>query len=338
MNPMSLCLACLLALQTPTPPQARCDLTDNRCKAERDLQRARTAKNDEHRARHLFYAHRSYLLHFDQTGDTSVVCKARRAFDESVAIEGQPADQRAAFLAELEDLTSRERKAGVRCRKAPKRPSADPPRLAKKPAKKPTATTATGTTDETPAAPTSTAGETSTLATTDQPHAPVADPLLPVTRHRADNVSRPATTPRDVRPAGETRATPPENALPGVWRSPRPGRELLIAGGVALGVGLGLATAAGVMGGRMLDTWRESRALHDNVGSIGTEEQAATDAALLRDYRRHYAPMLATAVLGGSALVIGAVLVGVGAKRLGRVTSHAALFPTPGGLVLRARF
>ncbi|MCY0994809.1 hypothetical protein OV203_47220 [Nannocystis sp. ILAH1] len=116
------------------------------------------------------------------------------------------------------------------------------------------------------------------------------------------------------------------------------GRELLIAGGLTLGVGLGLATAAGVLGGRMLDIWREADALYEANGPIGPGAVADQSAALARDYHRLQAPMLATAVIGGSALVVGAVLTGVGAKRLSRATSRAALLPTPGGLVLRARF
>jgi hypothetical protein len=44
------------------------------------------------------------------------------------------------------------------------------------------------------------------------------------------------------------------------------------------------------------------------------------------------------AVVGGTTLVVGAVLVGVGARRFARVTSRAALLPMPGGLVFRARF
>ncbi|PCC69300.1 hypothetical protein SAMN02745121_08771 [Nannocystis exedens] len=116
------------------------------------------------------------------------------------------------------------------------------------------------------------------------------------------------------------------------------GRELLIAGGVTLGVGVGLATAAGVLGGRMLDIWREADALYEANGPVGPDTVADQSAALARDYHRLQAPMLATAVIGGSALVVGAVLTGVGAKRLSRATSRAALLPAPGGLVLRARF
>jgi hypothetical protein len=107
---------------------------------------------------------------------------------------------------------------------------------------------------------------------------------------------------------------------------------------VTLGVGLGLSAAAGVMGGRMLDTWRDADALYEENGPVGPGAVADQSAALARDYHRLQGPMLATAVIGGSALVVGAVLTSVGAKRLSRATSRAALLPAPGGLVLRARF
>ncbi|WP_434419242.1 hypothetical protein [Nannocystis pusilla] len=352
---MSLFLAHLLVLQPPTATPAsssRCDLFDKRCKAEQSLQRARTAKNDEHRARYYFYAYRDFLLLFDQTGETEAVCKARRAFDQSVAVKGQSSAQRASFMAEIEDLVSRERKAGVRCQNAPKRPAADPPRLAKKPAKEPatTATSPTSTASDEPTRSITTgsvdeppAGETAAQATTAQD----ADPLLPVTGRSP----APRETPRYARfVAGEgvgdslafsNAPTPGDVDGPPAreWRTtPRPGRELLIAGGVTLSVGLGLSAAAGVMGGRMLETWRESRALHEEAGPYGTVEQADRHAALERDYDRQRPLMVTTATIGVGTLVVGAVLTGVGAKRLARATSRAMLLPAPGGLVVRARF
>ena len=112
----------------------------------------------------------------------------------------------------------------------------------------------------------------------------------------------------------------------------------MIAGGVSLGVGLALTGVAGYLGGQLLGTWRDSRALHDAAGPLGTEDQAARDAALASDYQRLRAPTLAMALVGGSTLIVGAVLVSVGARRLARVASRAALLPMPGGLAFRARF
>lgn len=175
-----------------------------------------------------------------------------------------------------------------------------------------------------------------------------------------DRINREGVTCHEASPTATSPAAPAEPAgvlapvsvpaedplLPVVGRSPaRPtsphaprGRGLTIAGGVTLAAGLGLTGAAGYMGGSMLDAWRDSRALHDEAGPLGTPEQADKDAALARDYQRQRAPMLATAIVGMSALVVGAVLVGVGAKRLARAAARTALLPMPGGLVLRARF
>ncbi|MFY0535260.1 hypothetical protein [Nannocystis pusilla] len=236
----------------------------------------------------------------------------------------------------------------MRCQNVPKQPSADPPRLAKRSA---AATTAT-LPSETPkpdVTATSNAGETPapTTTTTIQPHAHESDPLLPVTGRspvaretpRDPDGGRSSPVPRDAgrdadRPAGET---PWRSPVP-LATPPRPGRELLIAGGVTLSVGVGLTAAAGVMGGRMLDIWRDANALCEENGPVGPGAVADQSDALARDYRRLQAPMIAVAVIGGSALVVGAVLTGIGAKRLSRATSRAALLPAPGGLVLHARF
>ena len=112
----------------------------------------------------------------------------------------------------------------------------------------------------------------------------------------------------------------------------------MIVGGVSLGVGLALTGVAGYLGGQLVGTWRDSQALHAAAGPLGTEDQAARDAALASDYQRLRAPTLAMALVGGSTLIVGAVLVSVGARRLARVASRAALLPMPGGLAFHTRF
>jgi len=81
--------------------------------------------------------------------------------------------------------------------------------------------------------------------------------------------------------------------------------------------------------------WRQGAA-GEPAGEL--RSQAARDAALASDYQRLRAPTLAMALVGGSTSIIGAVLVSVGARRLARVASRAALLPMPGGLAFRARF
>lgn len=65
---------------------ANCEKTDNRCKAELFVRRAKEAKNEEQRASYFNVAHRSYLALFDKTGDERHLCAARRMYDRSVAI------------------------------------------------------------------------------------------------------------------------------------------------------------------------------------------------------------------------------------------------------------
>lgn len=112
----------------------------------------------------------------------------------------------------------------------------------------------------------------------------------------------------------------------------------MIAGGATVGVGLALTSVAGYMGGRLLGTWREGRELREAAGRFATDEQVARDAALAHEYQRLRGPTLAMALVGGSTMILGAVLVGVGVKRFARGTSRTALMPMPGGLVFRARF
>jgi hypothetical protein len=67
--------------------------------------------------------------------------------------------------------------------------------------------------------------------------------------------------------------------------APRPGRGLVIAGGVTLGVGVALTAAAGFMGRRMVDTRQQIIALSNSVDGYATTDQDARDDALRGDYR-----------------------------------------------------
>ena len=302
-------LAVLLALQGVTPSTTRtreCEPTDNRCKAALFVRRAAAAVLPKERALYLHAAHRSYLALFDQTGEVKDLCAARRTYDQSLAIKGQPESQRASFAARQADLTSREHERGVRCGRAAKRDPKPEPRIV-----------ATAPQEAPPVVL-----DTQPALDSIEPRESQPDALLPV-------VAR-ARPPLVVRPP-----SPPPRAD---VQDAQPGRRLVIAGGVSLGVGLVLTGAAGYLGGQLLGTWRDSRALHDAAGPLGTEDQAARDAALASDYQRLRAPTLAMAFVGGSTLIVGAVLVGVGARRLARVASRAALLPMPGGLAIHTRF
>lgn len=323
-------IALVLSLATILGPEAapadrKCEPTDNRCKAELFVSRAKKASTAELRAQYLHAAHRSYLFLYDQTSDARDLCSARQVFDEGLAVEGVSKTQRAAFDAARKDLKSRERAARVRCSGTVKRPQRkEPPVVAAKPTEK-----------EPPA---STAAVPS-AAFTPEPVAETPAALAPEGRAVAPRVAMlepPSTGPADVdalMPVPRATAAPRPST-----REARPGRGLVIAGGVGLGAGLALSGVAGFLGGRLVETVDEARALKGQVDGYATNDQLAEDAALMQEYRRLGPPTLALALAGGSTLVVSAVLLGVGGRRMARAASRTALVPVPGGLAFRARF
>lgn len=112
----------------------------------------------------------------------------------------------------------------------------------------------------------------------------------------------------------------------------------MIAGGITLGAGVALAAAAGVLGYRMSETRKEVLALDGMLDGFASEEEAALGDALVRDYRVMGSQTLALALTSSVTVVVAAILTGIGAKRMARRASRAALVPVPGGLALRGRF
>ena len=149
------------------------------------------------------------------------------------------------------------------------------------------------------------------VAAAGPPGEPSADPMPVSTRHV--NTKRPAS-------------------------APRPGRGLVIAGGVTLGVGVALTTAAGFMGRRMVDTRREIVALGHNVDGYATTDQNTQDDALRGDYRATQTRTLALALAGGATVLVAVILTSIGGRRMAHAASRTALVPAPGGLVFHARF
>ena len=119
---------------------------------------------------------------------------------------------------------------------------------------------------------------------------------------------------------------------------PRPGRGLVIAGGVLLGAGVALTAGAGYVGRRMNETRQEYFTFADSIRGFATPEQDAKAGGLLRDYNGMRTQATALAVAGGTTIVVAAVLAGVGGRRMARAASRTALVPVPGGLALFARF
>jgi hypothetical protein len=312
-----LSLAAVLVVQ-PTELGSRCS-DDDRCKARRSEQRAEGEQDPDKRALFLQNAHRSYLFLFRETGDPEDLCASRRAFDASLAVPGQSTDQRTSTEDLRHDLEVAERGQRPRCtsNKRRARNAASPPVVAIKGPQtvRTSAAPAPPVPSEPPAlqpvAPGPMALRSSTLPTqpTPSPSArPVDDTLMPVPARRSA--------------AGR----------------PPSGRGLLVAGGLSLGVGVALATAAGVLRHRMPETRREYFTVIDSIDGYATPDQNTRADALANDYRVMGRQSLALGLAGGATIVVAAVLAGVGGRRMARVATRAALVPVPGGLALHARF
>lgn len=144
------------------------------------------------------------------------------------------------------------------------------------------------------------------------------------------------TDSRDAASVAASLESPAET--PRVASEARSGRPLAIAGGLTLAVGLGLAGVAGYSGGRALTAYREGVELHRDVQGPPDDAARARDAALESEYRTMGGVALGMAFAGATAVIVGAVLSGIGGRRLARQGSRTALLPAPGGLALSARF
>lgn len=300
-----------------------CTDADNHCNAKRFERLAKAATKPQHRAAYLHGAHVSYVALFVQTGKDRHLCAARRTFDQSLAIKGLLPQQRVSFEVARAELEAHERRSGVECNKTVTRSPSEKPKVAE------------GATPATPAATKPAIDRDASLvpAASGPPFAPrVRAPspspdvivLLPVTRR--PNVP-PAVSPEQPRGTARSFTTPAPD-----------GRRLVISGGVTLGVGLALAGVAGYMGSRTVGAYREALALGGMVDGFADDPQLAEDARLTREYERLGTQTLVLALAGGTTVVVAAVLLGVGGRRLARVVSRTALAPAPGGLVFRARF
>ena len=327
-------IACLLTVSlvgespapTPRADEIECVITDNRCQAKRFEQKAGRATTPKKQAVYLHAAHLSHLAVFDETGDVGALCAARRAFDKSLAVEGQPEGQRASFEAARAELESREKQRGARCGSARRSAKTQAPALAVK------VEAATSAGDEEPppllamrpAAGTpvedSVSGSPSEAVTSAPAVAPGDEALLPVRSSAAASSTTPAVDPRRVGASGV------------------PGRPLLIAGSVTLAIGLSLGGVAAYTGRRALVAYQAGVDLHEDVQGPPDAATLSRDAELEAEYRRMGPVAIGTAIGGGVAVVVGAVMAGVGGRRLARAGSQTAWAPVPGGLAFHVRF
>lgn len=307
----------LLALQQAAPANFKsCPLADNRRKAEQFVVRAAEAASPEHRSKYLLAAHRIFIKLYDKTGDDRDLCAARRHLDQ--IREAQPASV-AAARAELE---ARERRNKPRCGTArSRRPSAGGPRVAQ------TITPAAAVEETPPAELMRPQHESKT--------APPGD-LLPVQPTHREQPRENRAVRLDARAVAAVEARSPFTATsPPVGDQATAGRPLVIAGCMTLGLGLALAGVAGYAGAGMVDARDKGYALQKLPADPTVFDR---DAALRAEYAAKGNMSLGTGIASGAAVVVGAVLIAIGARRWARATSTTALLPAPGGLVLRARF
>lgn len=325
-------LTLLLTLQEAAPAdtatRSPCELTDNACKAKLFIQKSAKAPPAQ-RALYLFTAHRSYLALFAKTGQLRDLCAAREALDRSLKVPGQSAGQLASFEASRAELEGLEKQHGTRCgakrRKAPASTA-----VAKNRA--PAAAS--------PDRPVSSEGTiaATTMHPTPEPKPATPEGLLAVPT--APPLRRPAPDlrPEDPALAASHRpvhtAQPEGPATPG--RTSTPGRPMIIAGGTTLGLGLILAGVAGYAGSQVAEASRASFDLYDQNRGQGDADALAEQAQLRNTFHRWVPVTIGTAITGSAAMIVGAVLVRIGVRRL--QPSRTAVVPVPGGLAIHARF
>lgn len=290
---------------TATPES--CELTDNACKARLFIAKAAKAPPAE-RAVYLFTAHRSYVALFARTGEARHLCAARLNFERSIAVAGLSAQQRASFEKARGGLEALEHQHSVQCETPRKRVRGQPARVSRAPLPASAET-------EVPVA---------LLGPEVEPPAPVGLLEVPADRGQARPVA-----------AEPVRGTPRAELTP---RPPVYGRPLVIAGGTTLGVGLALMGVAGYAGGRAASVSRSAFEDYQQGHGRGDADALAAQNALRREYDRWLPVAVSTAVVGTTAVLIGAVLTRVGVRRMRQGPARTALVPVPGGLAIHARF
>lgn len=317
-------LVAALLLQEGNPAPA-CPLTDNRCKADRFARSATSATSPDLRAKYLFGAFRSRLAHFDQSGASDDLCAARRYFDQSLAVEGLREGQRSAFEVSRAELEERERRHRPQCRRERRRITSSVTRA-------------------TPAEP-EPGASTDSSAKSRASDVPAEFLAL--------DAPKTLFLPLDVDSNSSTRAPSGSTERPSIRTEPVPAsvgssvdvvavdrshRSLVIAGGVSLGVGLGLVGLASYTGARMVDLRRKGTELVREAPVPADSDTMARDQDLRVRYTAMSAWTISAAIAGGVAVVVGAALVGVGKRRKSNGGSQTALSPVPGGIVFSARF
>jgi|JI6StandDraft_1071083.scaffolds.fasta_scaffold02799_2 hypothetical protein len=322
---LHLLAALAIATSSPADPST-CAADDLQCSAPAFAAAARRATSDAQRVQYLYFAHRAYLALSDKPPKGRVasrhLCQAHRLLEQALALPETPLRRR--IVDSERETLARLTTKQVQC-KAPRPGHKDRPLVAA--ADSPAELRSDTATDEPSTIPAGMATE------------PQTDDDIAVAASRlADLDGRPTTTVHsephaDLMPVPARRVNTERPAS-----APRPGRGLVLAGGVTLGVGVALTTAAGFMGRRMVDTRREIVALGNRVDGYATTDQNTRDDALRGDYRATQTRTLALALAGSATVLAAVILSSIGGRRMARAASRTALVPAPGGLVFHARF
>ena len=318
-------LAALAIATSPPADPSTCAADDLQCSAPAFAAAARRATSDAQRVQYLYFAHRAYLALSDKPPKGRVasrdLCQAHRLLEQALALPETPL--RGRIVDSERETLARLTTKKVQC-KAPKPGNKDRPLVAA--ADPPAELRSDAATDE----PSTIAAGIAAKPQTD--HVAVAASRLPGLDGWPPTTVHPEPD-ADLMPvsARHVKTERPANA-------PRPGRRLVIAGGVTLGVGVALTAAAGFMGRRMVDTRREIVALGNSVDGYATTDQNTQDDDLRGAYRATQTRTLALALAGGATVLVAVILTSIGGRRMARAASRTALVPAPGGLVFHARF
>ena len=317
---LHLLAALAIATSSPADPST-CAADDLQCSAPAFAAAARRATSDAQRVQYLYFAHRAYLALSDKPPKGRVasrdLCQAHRLLEQALALPETPL--RGRIVDSERETLARLTTKKVQC-KAPKPGIKDRPIVAA------AALRSDAATDEPSTIPAGIAAEPQTDdVAVAASRLPGLDGWPPTTVHPepdADLMPVEARHVKTERPAS----------------APRLGRGLVISGGVTLGAGVALTTAAGFMGRRMVDTRREIVALGNTVDGYATTDQNTQDDVLRGDYRATRTRTLALALAGGATVLVAVILSSIGGRRMARAASRTALVPAPGGLVFHARF
>lgn len=335
-----LAVALVGAAQAPASGAGECPLMDNGCRARRYERDAAREDEPERRALLFYSAHVAYLDHYEKTGEAAELCAARRALGRSLAVKGQPEQQRAHFKKARSEVAAIAARDGVRCDRGAKRStgsvvsieSAPPAAIAvdvdDAEAPSATASTAAVSTSSTPPTPASRSDD-------DEPIAAPATVMEPSQEHADDSLM--PTTAIAHRPllAIPSAVLDDERQSAGA----RPGRPLVIAGSVTLAAGIVLAGVATYAGVRVADLEDQGFALKRDWDTLDVSTREGMDADLTRRWSTMFPLTLGTAIAGGVGIVVGAAILGEGRHRQIRsAAAQTAVVPLPGGLALRGRF